>query len=91
MHVTDWFPTLLSSAGLTPSSDELDGVDQWDALLDDTISSPRQEMIYNIVKDGGKTSTCFEPSYSMGAKKRHLNVLNVSMYWLVELFQRIDY
>jgi len=57
MHVTDWFPTLLSSAGLTPSSDELDGVDQWDALLDDTISSPRQEMIYNIVKDGDSTPT----------------------------------
>ena len=55
MHVTDWFPTLLSSAGLTSSMDDLDGIDQWGTLLDDSKPAPRQEMIYNIhYTKGGK-------------------------------------
>ena len=48
MHVTDWFPTLLSAAGLAPSKDDLDGIDQWPALMDPTTASPRKEMLYNI-------------------------------------------
>jgi len=49
MHVTDWFPTLLSVAGLTPSTpDLLDGLNQWDQLRDPSLPSPRTEMIYNI-------------------------------------------
>ena len=48
MHVTDWFPTLLSVAGLSPADHNLDGVDQWDQLVDPGLASPRTEMIYNI-------------------------------------------
>jgi len=48
MHVTDWFPTILSMAGLSPSSSDLDGLDQWAPLQDASLSSPRTEMIYNI-------------------------------------------
>ena len=32
LHVTDWFPTILSMAGLTPSQTDLDGIDQWKQL-----------------------------------------------------------
>jgi len=48
MHVTDWFPTLLSIAGLKPSANEIDGLDQWQQLQDASLESPRNEMIYNI-------------------------------------------
>ena len=48
MHVTDWFPTLLSIAGLSPTSNDLDGLDQWAQLQDSSLDSPRNEMIYNI-------------------------------------------
>jgi arylsulfatase B len=48
MHVTDWFPTLLSIAGLSPTSPDLDGLDQWAQLQDASLDSPRKEMIYNI-------------------------------------------
>jgi len=48
MHVTDWFPTLLSVAGLSPTSNDLDGLDQWSQLQDGSLASPRNEMIYNI-------------------------------------------
>ena len=88
MHVTDWFPTLLSSAGLTPSSDDLDGIDQWEALLDDATPSPRQEMIYNIAKNGGNTSRdVLNHLTDSGSKEntdasRRLNVSNVSMYFM---------
>ena len=51
MHVTDWFPTLLSAAELTPSADDLDGIDQWEALMNASTASPRNEMVYNI-KEG---------------------------------------
>ena len=56
MHVTDWFPTLLSAAGLTPSADDLDGIDQWEALMDASTASPRKEMLYDIRQGvkGGK-------------------------------------
>jgi len=48
MHVTDWLPTLLSAAGLSPTSKDLDGLDQWHQLQDQSLPSPRTEMIYNI-------------------------------------------
>jgi len=48
MHVTDWFPTILSMAGLSPSSTDLDGLDQWTPLQNASLPSPRTEMIYNI-------------------------------------------
>ena len=47
-HVTDWFPTILSMAGLSPSLTDLDGVDQWSHLQDLSLAPARQEMIYNV-------------------------------------------
>jgi len=47
LHVTDWFPTLLSAAGLRPSVPGLDGLDQW-AALNSSLPGPRQELLYNI-------------------------------------------
>ena len=47
-HVTDWFPTLLSAAGLTPSEQGLDGIDQWATLKDLSMEPVREEMVYNI-------------------------------------------
>ncbi|XP_021919140.1 arylsulfatase B-like isoform X2 [Zootermopsis nevadensis] len=51
MHVTDWLPTLISAAGGTLQGVPLDGVDQWSALLEDTVS-PRTEVLlqYDEVK-----------------------------------------
>jgi len=48
MHVSDWFPTLLSIAGLSPTDNSLDGLNQWTQLQDASLPSPRTEMIYNI-------------------------------------------
>ena len=48
MHVTDWFPTILSIAGLKSSTDEIDGLDQWQQLQNPSFASQRKEMIYNI-------------------------------------------
>ncbi|KAK3733367.1 hypothetical protein RRG08_004795 [Elysia crispata] len=49
IHAVDWFPTLLSAAGILPreSPSDLDGVDQWEAI---TAMSPsrRSEVVYNL-------------------------------------------
>jgi arylsulfatase A-like enzyme len=50
MHITDWFPTLLSAAGVpfNPLPDfPLHGVDQWQMLVNDT-ASPRTDVLLNI-------------------------------------------
>eukprot|EP00794_Sanderia_malayensis_P018116 gene18116-19926_t len=48
LHVTDWFPTILSLAGGRPDSDtEIDGVDVW-RTLSDGAESPREELLLNI-------------------------------------------
>ena len=46
-HVTDWFPTLLSAAGLE-HDDDIDGVDQWEKMKDSSLPEPRKEMLYNL-------------------------------------------
>ena len=47
-HISDWYPTLLSLAGLQLNQN-LDGKDQLQQLKDpNTESSPRQDMVYNI-------------------------------------------
>lgn len=55
VHITDWMPTLLRLAGLPSATSQLglDGVDQWDALLDSPPA--RREMVYNL-KVGGNNS-----------------------------------
>ena len=47
VHATDWFPTLLSAAGLQ-HDEEVDGVDQWEKIKDSSLPEPRQEMLYNL-------------------------------------------
>ena len=54
VHVSDWFPTLLTAAGL-PVPEGLDGLDLWPRLRDPLQVSPRQEMLYNI--------QIFQPSF----------------------------
>lgn len=51
MHVSDWFPTMLSMAGIkyTASSGmELDGVDQSDAMKLGDKYNARETMVYNM-------------------------------------------
>ena len=48
LHVTDWYPTILSMAGLTSSQSELDGIDHWSHLQNPDTPDSRLEMIYNI-------------------------------------------
>ena len=50
MHISDWFPTLLSlvDASYSPStSNTLDGVDHSSAWFDSSLT-PRSKMVYNI-------------------------------------------
>ena len=50
MHVSDWFPTILSLAGISytaPSGYELDGYDHSDAIFGDA-DAPRSLLLYNI-------------------------------------------
>ena len=52
MHVSDWYPTLLHAAGLTPEGG-LDGVNLWETIVNGA-PSPRKEILLNIdVKRGG--------------------------------------
>jgi len=48
MHVTDWLPTLLSAVGADPKLlKNIDGVDQWDSLMNKKPSQ-RKEVLLNI-------------------------------------------
>jgi arylsulfatase A-like enzyme len=47
MHVTDWFTTILRTAGIGPPSDRvIDGVDQLDWLSGKADASPREGYLY---------------------------------------------
>ena len=50
-HVTDWYPTILSAAGVASAKPHLDGVDQWGALTSsastEQAAGPRQEVVVN--------------------------------------------
>ena len=57
IHVTDWFPTLYSAAGGNATDlGEIDGIDQWDALLQ-LGPSKRKEMLYNCNPMGTQSPT----------------------------------
>jgi len=47
MHITDWYPTLLSAAGSTSPLSGLDGVDQWKVIKNGGKTN-RTEMVYNL-------------------------------------------
>ena len=51
MHAVDWLPTLMSAAGVTSDhsgANVTDGVDQWQALTDTSLTQPRDEIVYNV-------------------------------------------
>ena len=48
LHVTDWYPTILSMAGLNSTQHDLDGLDHWHQLQHPGARGARDEMIYNI-------------------------------------------
>ncbi len=47
MHISDWFPTLLSVAGGSTHGLQLDGYNQWNTISTNS-SSPRKELLHNI-------------------------------------------
>ncbi|XP_065187646.1 arylsulfatase J-like [Sycon ciliatum] len=47
MHVTDWYPTLVSAAGGHLGDSEVDGIDQWSALQNN-LPSPRTGFPYRL-------------------------------------------
>lgn len=46
MHITDWLPTLLGAAGASVLN-AIDGVNQWDAIANGSIS-PRKEILVSV-------------------------------------------
>ncbi|CAL4130265.1 unnamed protein product [Meganyctiphanes norvegica] len=54
VHITDWFNTFLSIAG-SPSLQDNDGFDQWEAIRTGNLPSPRQDLIYNLDQRAIKT------------------------------------
>ena len=70
IHVTDWFPTLYSAAGGTAADlGPIDGVDQWDALLQQGPSR-RYEMLYNSNPMGTQSPTGSAMRYVLYNKMR---------------------
>lgn len=51
MHITDWLPTLISAAG-GQISVEIDGVNQWDSIVQDGESNRKEVLI--VVDDNGR-------------------------------------
>jgi arylsulfatase A-like enzyme len=50
IHATDWLPTLFRAAGGNVGElGSIDGIDQWENLVDEVIPSKRTEMLYNIL------------------------------------------
>ena len=50
-HITDWFPTLLTAAGVSEyATRKVDGVDQWRTIADGRRTH-RELMVYNLEKD----------------------------------------
>ncbi|XP_063230212.1 arylsulfatase B-like [Bacillus rossius redtenbacheri] len=47
MHISDWLPTLLAAAGGPPPPADIDGVNQWDALVYN-LPSRRNSVLVNI-------------------------------------------
>ena len=47
MRINDWLPTLYHAAGGTSPLPSMDGMNQWDALVDNQ-ESPRKLFLYNI-------------------------------------------
>ena len=48
-HQADWYPTILSMIDSDQSTRDLDGVDQWNALIHNG-ASPRKTVSYKRVK-----------------------------------------
>jgi len=48
LHVSDWYPTILSIAGINSTKTDLDGINNWSQLQDLSLPGKRTEMIYNI-------------------------------------------
>ncbi|XP_065843285.1 arylsulfatase J-like [Oscarella lobularis] len=48
IHTVDWYPTLLSLAGVNVDDTDLDGMNVWDAISNNK-SSPRQSFVYNLL------------------------------------------
>lgn len=57
MHITDWLPTLLSAAGGQITS-EIDGVNQWDSIVQDGESN-RKEVLITIEDGGGRSFAAY--------------------------------
>jgi len=48
-HVTDWLPTILAGAGINVTFDsQIDGINQWNTLMDTTNTNFRTELLVNI-------------------------------------------
>ncbi|XP_077995138.1 arylsulfatase B-like isoform X2 [Glandiceps talaboti] len=51
MHVVDWYPTILSLAGGKATDPDMDGLNMWESISQNSVS-PRTEFVYNINVEG---------------------------------------
>ena len=83
--MTDWFPTLYSAAGGTTADlGPIDGIDQWDALLQQGPSR-RDEMLYNSNPMGTQSPTGSAMRYVLYYQAQDINenvVLNAASMFL---------
>lgn len=53
MHAVDWFPTIASLVGYSPTSDlAWDGIDQWAALRGESVATRKPRTIYIATRNG---------------------------------------
>lgn len=57
MHITDWLPTLISAAG-GQITGEIDGINQWDSIVQDGESN-RKEVLIAIEDDNGNAYAAY--------------------------------
>nr|CAB3223291.1 arylsulfatase I-like [Phallusia mammillata] len=72
MHITDWLPTIMSAIQCDENLHDIDGVDQWDAIKDESIKTPRNTMLINLLPNSSKPKKSVMEEY-----KEEMKIFNI--------------